>query len=81
MKAREIRERCNGRVDPNVQYCLEALGEQFSVMQQQFVMLAQQLDQITNIISDFTVVAENLKNTAEAMKKVQGDEDDDGPTH
>ena len=28
MRARDIRDRCKGRVDPTVLYCLEALAEQ-----------------------------------------------------
>ncbi len=80
MKAREVRERLKGRIDPEALHVIEALAEQQSVFRQQLLELAMQLDSMVNIIAQFTVVAENMKNTVDSMKGVQGDDVDD-PSH
>lgn len=80
MRAREIRERLKGKCEPNVMYCLEALAEQQVVIQQQLLECAQAVDQMSNIITDFTQVATNMKNTVERLQGIKGD-DIDEPTH
>ena len=79
MKAREVRERLKGRVDPEVSLCMEALAERIVGLQKQLMDMAMMQDEMTNIMSNFASVAENMKSTVDAMKNIQGDESD-GPT-
>ena len=79
MKAREGRERLKGRVDPEVSLCMEALAERIVGLQKQLMDMAMMQDEMTNIMSNFASVAENMKSTVDAMKNIQGDESD-GPT-
>ena len=79
IKAREVRERLKGRVDPQVQYVCEALAEQQGVQLQMINSLAEMLDQQTNIIMQFTAVATNMKSAIDNMNKMRGiDKEDDG---
>jgi len=75
--AREIRERCKGRVDEQVMYCMEAMAEHLGVLKQQITELAMMLDQQTNILTDLTVVAGNMKSVVDRVKHLE--HDDDGP--
>jgi hypothetical protein len=79
MKAREVRERLKGRVDPEVSICMEALAEKIGGLQKQIMDMALAQDEMINIISNFASVAENMKNTVDTMKNIQGD-GMDGPT-
>ena len=79
MKAREVRERLKGRVDPEVSICIEALAERIGGLQKQIMDMALMQDEMTNIVSNFASVAENMKSTVDAMRNIQGDEMD-GPT-
>ena len=75
--AREIRERCKGRIDEQVMYCLEALAENQGVIRQQVMDLALLLDGMSTIITDFTHVASNMKTAIERMQHME--HADDGP--
>ncbi len=79
MKAREVRERLKGRVDPEVSLCMEALAERIVGLQKQLMDMAMMQDEMTNIMSNFASVAQNMKSTVDAMKNIQGDESN-GPT-
>ena len=79
MKAREVRERLKGRVDTEVSLCMEALAERIVGLQKQLMDMAMMQDEMTNIMSNFASVAQNMKSTVDAMKNIQGDESN-GPT-
>ena len=79
MKAREVRERLKGRVDPEVSLCMEALAERIVGLQKQLMDMAMMQDEMTNIMSNFASVAQNMKSTVDAMKNIQGEESN-GPT-
>ena len=79
MKAREVRERLKGRVDPEVSLCMEALAERIVGRQKHLMDMAMMQDEMTNIMSNFASVAQNMKSTVDAMKNIQGDESN-GPT-
>ena len=79
MKAREVRERLKGRVDPEVSLCMEALAERIVGLQKQLMDMAMMQDEMTNIMSNFASVAQNMKSTVDAIKNIQGDESN-GPT-
>ncbi len=77
LRARDIRDRCKGRVDPQVMYCLEALAEQLGVHRQQMRMLAEMLDTQTNILNQLTQVATNMKAVTDRFTEME--HPDDGP--
>jgi hypothetical protein len=74
VKAREIRVALNGRVDPGVINVLEALAEDAHVVRQQILTMAQEMDRMINIITDFTAVATNMKNVVDQMKGISREE-------
>lgn len=74
MRAREVRERLKGKVDPQVSFCIEALAERQSVISEEMLVMAQHIDQMANLLSNFVQVAENMQNVAEKLQKTRGDE-------
>lgn len=70
IKAREVREMCHGKVDPNVVKVMEALAEEQNAIKEQMVMMAQTIDQMTNIIANVVTVGENMKNTVDSLKRM-----------
>lgn len=76
LTAREIRTRISGHCDPQVMYCIEALAEQNSVLRQQLMELAIQQNGLIDLIGNFGIVAENMKDAINSMKRI--DPDDDG---
>ena len=70
MKAREVFERCNKKADPEIVTCMVAIAEKQSVMRQQIMGLAMQMDQMADIIGDFTTIASDMKETIDSMKKI-----------
>ena len=78
IKAREIRERLKGRITPELSTVLEALAEEQSVVRQQQLDTAQAIDKITDIVMQFTTVAENMKSVIESMERKR---DDNGEPH
>ncbi len=83
--AREVRDRCKGRIDTEVMYCLEALAEQQGVMRQQINDVAQTLDQTINAVSNLASALGVMKDFVEGAKDSVSDRmkhmehDDDGP--
>lgn len=77
LKAREVRERCKGRVDPQVMYCLEALAEQQGVIKQELMELAKGFDQVLNIMNTLVTVGEQVRTHSETLNKMRGQGDDD----
>ena len=78
MKGREIRERLQGKVDPDVLHTLCALGEEMSHMRQGIIELERHVNQLTTIVTNFVVVAEHMKKT---IKVMQGAQDDSSDSH
>ena len=78
IRARDVRERCKGRVDPEVMYCMEALAEQQSVYTQQFAEMAQLLDAMSSIITKYAAVAEHQKSAIDRMNEIGIKEDGGG---
>jgi len=76
MKAREIRERLAGKIDPQVLYCLESIAEQQNVLREQLMTMAMNVDQVINIVSDFSQIAANMKQTVDVMKGKESDLDE-----
>ncbi len=68
--AREVRDRCKGRVDNQVMYCMEALAEQQGVMRQQMQEIGRILDGITNTINDLAGALGIVKDFLEGNKSV-----------
>lgn len=77
LTGRAVRERLKGKVDPEVLFVCESLAEYQGVLYQQGMELAQLVDKITDIVMQFTTVAENMKNAVESMGKY-GDGDEEG---
>jgi hypothetical protein len=80
MKAREVRERLKDKADAQVSYCLEAIAERHAVLQQQVMDIALMQDQMVKIISDFVNGLDGMKDAKQSMDKIQGDDDESGPT-
>ena len=74
LKARDVRERLKGRVDPQVSFCLEALAEQQHTMIKSIMEISQMVDKMADIIQGFVSVAENMKRTVDGMKGAEGDD-------
>ncbi len=68
LRAREVRDRCKGRVDPQVMYCLEALAEQQGVMRQQLTELAEITDQTINAVNNLAGALGVMKDFFEGVK-------------
>ena len=81
MKAREVRERLQGKVDPKVLYVLEALAEQQSVIREQLLQLATMFTAIQDLIANNITIAGNMKDALDMMRSTDPGDGDDGPTH
>ena len=86
IKAREVRERLKGKIDPEVLFVLESLAEADSVHQLEMHALAQLTDQITDIVMAMGAVNEAVKNAVDAAnlsvkgaKLIKAHEDVDTP--
>jgi arginine decarboxylase-like protein len=66
IKAREVRERLKGKLDPEILHVLEALAEADSIHQLEMHSLAQLIDQITDIVMAMGAVNEAVKNAVDA---------------
>lgn len=75
LRARDIRDRCKGKVDPNVMYCLEALAEQHGVLTQKITELALLFDQHVDLISQVIDVSSGLKDAVYRMQHMDHDDD------
>lgn len=68
VKAREIRERLRGRVDPEVLFVLEQLAEHQNVLREQIMELAQSVDGCINILNQVTQIAVNMKQVTDTLQ-------------
>jgi DNA integrity scanning protein DisA with diadenylate cyclase activity len=81
LKAREVRVMLKGKAPEEVSHCIEMLAEEQTVIKMTLVELAQSIDQITNIVTDFVQVAENMKSVSDKVNTMMEPEDDlTGPT-
>lgn len=71
--AREVRDRCKGRVDQSVMYCLEALAEQQGVLRQQLGDIAQTLDKTINAVGNLADALGVMKDFVEGTKESVSD--------
>ena len=69
MKAREIRARLQGKIDPELLIVLEGLGIQASAQAEEIRTLAEMLDHLTNILMQLGAVTEQATNAVDALKK------------
>jgi hypothetical protein len=69
MRGREVRERLQTRnVDPELVYVIAAVAEDVSEMRHDLVEMAKQLDMMTNILSNFMKVGDNMKKTIQRLQ-------------
>lgn len=86
LRARDVRDQCKGRVDPQVMYCMEALAEQQGVLRQQIIDVAKTLDGAITAISNLASALGVMKDFVEGSKDTVSDrvkhmehEDDEPP--
>lgn len=71
VKAREIREMLQGKVDPGVVNYLCALAEQQQEFNQQLLEVAQAIDKITDMLGHYSTV---FNDVGEMKKKIDSKE-------
>tara|TARA_R100000781_G_scaffold7829_1_gene7382 strand:- start:1629 stop:1853 length:225 start_codon:yes stop_codon:yes gene_type:complete len=74
MKAREIRERLQGKADPEIVVCLTALAESLSSQQQEIMELAKMLNEVTNILLQLGATTEAATNAVDEVRGIRGNE-------
>ena len=72
MKAREIRERLRGKVDPELTICICSIAELAYVQQQEIKTLAEILDKLTDILLQLGVTIEVTQGAVDEIKKIRG---------
>ena len=72
MKAREIRERLRGKVDPELLRVLEALGEHVSAQKQETMALAEIQNKTIDIVMSLGTTIEGAVNAVDELKKIRG---------
>jgi len=80
MRGRDVREKLQSRVDPVVLNVLCQLAEINHGNVLHLASLASMVDQMTNIMQQFTDVAGNLKERTDQMARAMGDEVEGSPT-
>jgi hypothetical protein len=68
MKAREIKERLQGKVEPEVVTCLTALAESLSAQQQEIVALAELQNRATDILLQLGATVESATNVVDKIR-------------
>lgn len=68
IKAREVREKLTGKVDPVLLHTLEAIVEQMMMQREQLMEQAVILDKCLDIINNTHMVMDNMKSTVDKMK-------------
>lgn len=80
IRARDIREKLRGRVEPVLLHTLEALAEEQSAIRHTMTELAQQLDRLANLmLGQHQVIDEVARHTIKRVKTEEA-EPDLGPT-
>ena len=72
MKAREIRERLQGKVEPELMFCMEALAENSSAQAEEVMAMAQMMNSLTDILMQLGGATEHMKNAVDEMHKIRG---------
>jgi len=72
MKAREIRARLQGKVDPELIICLCGVAESLSAQQQEIQMLAEMLDKLTDILLQLGTTIEMTQGAVDKIRKIRG---------
>jgi hypothetical protein len=73
MRGRDVRDRCKGRVDPNVLYVLEALAEQQHAIDKGMGEVALMIQRMADIQLMQVQVADNMKNFIDSHRRPDDD--------
>tara|TARA_Y100000310_G_scaffold244753_1_gene249627 strand:- start:173 stop:409 length:237 start_codon:yes stop_codon:yes gene_type:complete len=78
MRAREVREMLqkDDSTSPTVQFILEALAEEQNAMGQALHQLGEMQNQLIDLVGNFAVVGENMKNVVEKVMGKPGEFDE-----
>jgi two-component SAPR family response regulator len=71
MKAREIRERLKGKVEPELLVVLEAIGEHISAQSQETSTLAEIQNRTIDLIMSLGGTIEVAANAVDELKKIR----------
>lgn len=66
---RSVMERCKGRVDDEVLFCLTAIAEDLVEQRKEITMVVQTVDQLANISLQLTDINMTLKERLEAVRR------------
>ena len=66
---RSVRERCKGRVDDQVLFCLMALAEDLLEQRKEIVEMAQAMDALASVVNTITAVNVEMKKKIEGMRQ------------
>jgi hypothetical protein len=68
MKAREIRERLQGKADPEIVTCLTALAESLSAQQQEIMALAELQNRAMDTLLQLGATIESATNVVDKIR-------------
>jgi|ETNmetMinimDraft_30_1059905.scaffolds.fasta_scaffold310974_1 hypothetical protein len=73
MRAREIREylKIKGGADPNVTHCLCAIAESLSAQRQEIMVMAEMMNNLTDILMQLGTTIEGATNAVDEMRKIR----------
>ena len=74
IKGRDVFDKLNKKVDPLLLEVLMQLAEEQGVIKKEMTDTALIVDQMANILGNFTVVAENMKKEMIKIRKRYGDQ-------
>ncbi|KKM27250.1 hypothetical protein LCGC14_1576640 [marine sediment metagenome] len=75
MKAREVRERLHGKVEPELIVCVCGIAESLSSQQQEIKALAEMLDKTVDLLMQLGVTIEGTQNAVDRIQKIRGEHD------
>ena len=73
MKAREVRERLKGKVEPELITCMCGIAESLSAQQQEITALAQMLDKTIDLLMQLGVTIEMTQGAVDKIRKIRGE--------
>jgi hypothetical protein len=68
MKAREIKERLQGKVEPEIVTCLTALAESLSAQQQEIIALAELQNRAMDTLLQLGATVESATNVVDKIR-------------
>ena len=71
MKGREVRERLNGKCDPEIIICIAGIAESLSAQQQEIMTMARMVDHLTDILMQLGTTVEGATNAVDEMRKMR----------